>query len=426
MMLQLLYRWGVSPVQSSPVNPTQPNPTQLTSRSQGGFKNPATDCFTPTQRTGNKRTWGENVGDFLREIGRVPLLTAVEEIELAHQIQAGEKILLDLRKQISPNLSSEKEEIENPGFTALLKAYLDELKTELGEILDSKGKVIKNPELDDILIAYRANNNVSSRPTLSQKQARIVRAAKRAHVRMIKANLRLVVSVAKEYRGKGLDYLDLIQEGNLGLSRAAEKFNATMGYKFSTYAYWWIRQGIMRAIANQSRTIRLPVHLSEALARLRKTTRELSQTLGRTPNRQEIAAAMGMELEELEELLQNTQHTSSLDRVVTEGGPLIDLIADSSSPSSEGLGISLPDGVLDEALAKLDERDQKVLRQYFGLDGHEPRTLAEVGRGLGISRERARQLKEKAFKKLREYLNPKAEDVPKTSRGKRKSPKKKP
>jgi RNA polymerase primary sigma factor len=390
--------------QSSPVNPTQPNPTQLTSRSQGGFKNPATDCFTPTQRTGNKRTWGENVGDFLREIGRVPLLTPAEEIELAHQIQAGEGILLDLRKQISPNLSSKEEVIKNPGFAALLKAYLDELKTGLGEIRDSKGKVIKDPGLDDILKAYRANNNVSSRPTLSPKQARIVRIAKRAHDRMVSANLRWVVSLAKNYKGKGLDLLDLIQEGTLGLSRAAEKFDPTTGCKFSTYETWWIRQAIGRAINEKSRTIRLPVHVGEKLSKLRRVTRKLDQELGRTPNRQEIAAAMGMELDELEKLLKRTRPAVSLDRPVGEKrtSSSLDLLQDPARPSPyEVVDAILRRESLERVLSDiLEDQERNVLSRRYGLDGNEPQTLEAIGEQFNVTRECIRQIEARALKKL--------------------------
>ncbi len=360
------------------------------------------------------------MGDYLRDIGRVPLLTVAEEIELAWLIKAGEETL----QRLITIKKNKGEAIENPGFTALLKAYLDELKTGLGEIRDSTGKVIKNPGLDDILKAYRANNNVSSRLTLSPEQARIVRIAKRAHDRMVSANLRWVVSLAKKYQGRGLGLPDLIQEGTLGLSRAAEKFDPTRGNKFSTYAKWWIQQGITRAIANQARTIRLPVHISEALARLRKTTRELSQNLGRTPNRKEVAAAMEISWEELEELLQRTKHIYSLDTVVSEDGdPLSAVIADSSSPSSEGLGMSLPDWGLDEALKSLSlsAREKDVLRLTLGLDGNEPITLAEVGRELGFSGERAGQIKAKALRKLREILNSPKEVVSKTPRVKRQS-----
>ena len=291
-----------------------------------------------------KRRSSDPISWYLATIGRIPLLTPAEEIELGNQVQQ----LMQL--------------------------------TEDGTIS-------------------------SDSETFSNKQKRMIRVGLRAKQRMMKANLRLVVSVAKKYQGKGLELLDLIQEGSLGLERAVEKFDPTRGYKFSTYAFWWIRQSMTRAIACQSRTIRLPVHLSERLTTIRKVSLDLAHKLGAMPNRLEIAEAMDIPVEELDSLLRQALTTSSLDAPVNgeEGRSFLgDLIADSSA--DEPLDIveqRIHHEQLGRWLSHLSEQEQNVLRLRFGLEGNERHTLAEIGRMMEVSRERVRQVELKALRKLR-------------------------
>lgn len=285
------------------------------------------------------RLSADSIGWYLGTIGRVPLLTAAEEIELAHHVQEGKQ----------------------------LQAVEAEQRTA--------------------------------------QQNRRIRMGQRARDRMMAANLRLVVSVAKKYQNQGLELLDLVQEGAIGLERAVDKFDPAMGYKFSTYAYWWIRQGMTRAIDNSARTIRLPIHISEKLSKMRRVSRELSHRLGRQPNRLEIAHALGTTPEELEELLAQTAPCASLDahaRGEEDRSTLGELIADpASNEHLDSMDRHLQKEHLGTWLAQLNDREQKILRLRFGLEGSEPLTLAEIGRQINVSRERVRQLEAKAILKLR-------------------------
>ena len=291
-----------------------------------------------------RRRSSDPVSWYLATIGRIPLLTPAEEIELGNQVQS---------------------------MMAL---------TEDGK------RTFEEGELDG-------------------KQRRMLRIGRRAKERMMKANLRLVVSVAKKYQGKGLELLDLIQEGSLGLERAVEKFDPTRGYKFSTYAFWWIRQSMTRAIACQSRTIRLPVHLSERLTTIRKVSLDLAHKLGAMPSRIEIAEAMDIHLDELDSLLRQALTTSSLDAPVNgeEGRSFLgDLIADSSLEEPLDLVEQrIHHEQLGRWLSHLSEQEQHVLKMRFGLEGQERHTLAEIGRLMEVSRERVRQVELKALRKLR-------------------------
>jgi RNA polymerase primary sigma factor len=280
---------------------------------------------------------------YLREIGRVPLLTAEEEVELAKSIEAG----LFAEEKVA------RAAIITPG---------ERIDLEL-----------------------------------------LARDGVRAKQRLIEANLRLVVSIAKRYVGRGMLFLDLIQEGNLGLIRAVEKFDYTKGYKFSTYATWWIRQAITRAIADQARTIRIPVHMVETINKLVRVQRQLHQDLGREPAPEEIGAEMGLSPERVIEIQRVAQEPVSLQSPIgEEDSDLGDFIEDADAvvPIEAAAFILLQDQ-LDGILGSLSDREQRIIQLRFGLtDGH-PRTLEEVGREFGVTRERIRQIESKTLAKLR-------------------------
>ena len=292
---------------------------------------------------------------YLKEIGKVPLLSADEEIELAQNMEDGavatEKINV-LKARIDGASEEEKAEIK------------EEIKTLQRDV--DKGADAKK--------------------------------------RLAEANLRLVVSIAKRYVGRGMLFLDLIQEGNLGLIKAVEKFDYKKGYKFSTYATWWIRQAITRAIADQARTIRIPVHMVETINKLIRVSRQLLQELGREPSPEEIAKEMNMPVERVREILKISQEPVSLETPIgeEEDSHLGDFIKDDNVPvPADAAAFTLLKEQLEEVLGTLTEREQKVLTLRFGLEDGRARTLEEVGKEFNVTRERIRQIEAKALRKLR-------------------------
>jgi RNA polymerase primary sigma factor len=295
------------------------------------------------------------VHTYLKEIGRVPLLNAELEVEIAQAIEAGNEA------------------------AARLAAH--------GLVESGEGPPT------DMLEATEITRN-----------RRLVRKGQRAKDELIEANLRLVVSIAKRYRNRGLAFLDLIQEGNLGLMRAVDKFDHTKGFKFSTYATWWIRQAITRAIADQARTIRIPVHMVETINKVVWAQRQLLQELGREPTIEEVSQRVEFPIDRIREIQRINQDTVSLEQPVGDEDDfsLSDLIEDRGAVVPDDAATrSLLDAAVREALGHLSEREQDVVRLRFGLDDGKIRTLEEVGREFGVTRERVRQIESKTLAKLR-------------------------
>ena len=337
---------------------------------------------------------------YLQEIGRVRLLERHEEVSEAQRVQGYMQLLADLSQAAA----------ENGGILATYSTLLetrDRLSSRLGyrPSLERWAAEAEVPIADlkpTLAEGKRAWAQLSNLTVPELEHA--ITEGMRAKEHMIKANLRLVVSVAKKYQNRGMELLDLIQEGTLGLERAVEKFDPTKGYRFSTYAYWWIRQGITRAIATQSRTIRLPVHITEKLNKIKKAQRKLSQEKGRTPSIDDIARELDMTGAQVREVLLRVPRAVSLETKVgkdrdTELGDLLE--TDCMSPEDMLIRESLRRD-LQQLMSDLTSREQDVINMRFGLGDGTPYSLAEIGRALDLSRERVRQIESKALQKLRQ------------------------
>jgi RNA polymerase primary sigma factor len=328
---------------------------------------------------------------YLKEIGKVPLLTAPQEVDLAMRIEGGE-FSTALMQSIDGN-----GKVDQKHFRRVVDSVVRIREHQLDPEKRLRHEGIGR---EKVARSYRPRTRQQTVDFLK----RVERDGQLAKKKLIEANLRLVVSIAKRYVGRGMLFLDLIQEGNLGLIRAVEKFDYSKGYKFSTYATWWIRQAITRAIADQARTIRIPVHMVETINKLVRVQRQLLQDLGREPLPEEIGVQMGVAADKVREILKVSQEPVSLETPIgeEEDSHLGDFIEDSEAvvPIDAASFILLQEQ-LESVLHTLSEREKKVIQLRFGLlDGH-PRTLEEVGREFGVTRERIRQIESKTLSKLR-------------------------
>ena len=301
-----------------------------------------------SQKTGTS----DSISLYLNEIGEVPLLTGSEEAVLAREISEG----MEAEAQLAELYATEEVE----GFESENLLRLQELQS----------------------------------------------AGEYARDQLTRANLRLVVSIAKKYSNYGLPLLDLVQEGNMGLMRAVEKFDGTKGYRFSTYATWWIQQAVSRAVSNQARTIKIPIHTIEAMNKVTRAQRELEKELGRKPSTAETSERTGLDPEKVEELIQlnSNQGTLSLDLPMgdDDGFNLAEVLSDSEDEGPESAAIKeLLKGAISETLDGLDKREREIVEMRFGLEGQDPKTLDEIGSHFGVSRERIRQVETRILSKLR-------------------------
>jgi RNA polymerase primary sigma factor len=348
----------------------------------------------------------EPVQTYLDWMGTVSLLTREGEVELARQIEGGRQIIFDaiIEHKLHLEELTEVRDRVATGELAVREAVIEPCFEAVICTLDSY------VEACDDGTASRKKAETDSKLSVNQlrKLHEIVFAAhtdvERAKSEMVEANLRLVVAIAKKYLKRGLPFMDLIQEGNMGLMRAIDKFDYRRGYKLSTYASWWIRQSMARATTDQARTIRIPVHACELLTKVTGMTRKLTGELGREPSPEEIAKRMKLPADQVASLLMIARDTVSLEMPVGNDGnsELRDLIADeeAGTPMDSVIGEDLSKSVL-RALESLNPREQRIIRMRFGIGEKEARTLAEIGREFGLSRERIRQLQALALRKLR-------------------------
>ena len=344
------------------------------------------------------------VKNYLKQIGQIPLLSAEQEVELSRRIHAGAEaahiLQADRQKYGAPEYIKKNsarfsfEEDENS------RSYIEDLDE------DGEKSAEDNVDAEEKAAEEEAMEAVENGPLTEERRQELLKIRRdglNARRSLSEANLRLVVSIAKKHVGHNLAFLDLIQEGNIGLIKAAEKFDCDRGFRFSTYATWWIRQAITRAIADQARTIRIPVHMVETINRMRQATNQLVYQNGHEPTPEELAKAMNMSVDRVREIQRMAQEPASLESPVgeEEDSSLGDFVADENAEApGKAADRAMVAQQINLALKSLTPREEKVIRLRFGLDDGRPRTLEEVGRDFGVTRERVRQIEAKAIRKL--------------------------
>ena len=342
------------------------------------------------------------VKNYLKQIGQIPLLSAEQEVELSRRIHAG--------AEAAHILQADRQKYDAPEYikknSARFSFEEDENSRSYTEDLDEDGNTKSSEDDEEKAAEEEAMEAVENGPLTEERRQELLKIRRdglNARRSLSEANLRLVVSIAKKHVGHNLAFLDLIQEGNIGLIKAAEKFDCDRGFRFSTYATWWIRQAITRAIADQARTIRIPVHMVETINRMRQATNQLVYQNGHEPTPEELAKAMDMSVERVREIQRMAQEPASLESPVgeEEDSSLGDFVADENAEApGKAADRAMVAQQINLALKSLTPREEKVIRLRFGLDDGRPRTLEEVGRDFGVTRERVRQIEAKAIRKL--------------------------
>ena len=341
------------------------------------------------------------VKNYLKQIGQIPLLSAEQEVELSRRIHAGAEAAHILQADRARYGGTEYIKKNSARFSF----EEDENSRSYNEDMDEEAEKPAE-DADEKAAEKEALEEVENGPLSDERREELLRARRdglNARRSLSEANLRLVVSIAKKHVGHNLAFLDLIQEGNIGLIKAAEKFDCDRGFRFSTYATWWIRQAITRAIADQARTIRIPVHMVETINRMRQATNQLVYQNGHEPTPEELAKAMDMSVERVREIQRMAQEPASLESPVgeEEDSSLGDFVADENAEApGKAADRAMVAQQINLALKSLTPREEKVIRLRFGLDDGRPRTLEEVGRDFGVTRERVRQIEAKAIRKL--------------------------
>ena len=354
-----------------------------------------------TEKASSKKKKSLSYTDVSNRLGDMEL--DKDQMEEIYELLMSKGVEVDMENEPDDIdlLELEDEEVDDPEVDAVIAENPD------AKEIDLEATISKNIAVDDPVRMYL--KEIGKVPLLTAQEEidlakRMEQGDEYAKQKLCEANLRLVVSIAKKYVGRGMLFLDLIQEGNLGLIKAVDKFDWTKGYKFSTYATWWIRQAITRSIADQARTIRIPVHMVETINKLIRVSRQLLQEEGREPTPDEIAAEMGISVEKVREILKISQEPVSLETPIgeEEDSHLGDFIPDDDAPApAEAAAFSMLKEQLVDVLGTLTEREQKVLKLRFGLEDGRARTLEEVGKKFDVTRERIRQIEAKALRKLR-------------------------